>query len=255
MSEILKTYHFIDECGDPEFYGKGKRLLVGTEGYQPLLIMGMVETTNRRALRKAIIEQREQILSDNLFKTIPSVSEDGWFFHAKDDHPEVRAEFFKFIRKYPDIRFHALIARKDIQLFARKHNNNATEFYFDVIKHLLEDSLKPNTQHNIYLAQKAKSTTEKLTNAIEKAIVSSNKKSGIEQNIAYNCTIEKSQSMPELSIVDYMLWALQRYIFKGERRFYETIEHQTVSIIDLYDNHKVYDAVESFRLDKAPKFI
>lgn len=40
---IKNCYCFIDECGDPEFYGKGKRLLVGSSGYQPLLIMGMIE--------------------------------------------------------------------------------------------------------------------------------------------------------------------------------------------------------------------
>ena len=105
---MTKKYLFIDECGSPEFYGKGKRLLVGTEGYQPLLILGFIETSNRRELQKAIVAFRDKILGDTLFKTIPSVQEEKWFFHAKNDHPEVRAEFFKFIRDYQDIRFNAL---------------------------------------------------------------------------------------------------------------------------------------------------
>lgn len=71
---IINHYCFIDECGDPAFYGKGKRLLVGTAGYQPLLIMGMIETDNRKALSKAVREFSESILQDVLFRSIPSVS-------------------------------------------------------------------------------------------------------------------------------------------------------------------------------------
>jgi hypothetical protein len=31
MTNIPKKYIFIDESGDPTFYGSGKKLLVGTE--------------------------------------------------------------------------------------------------------------------------------------------------------------------------------------------------------------------------------
>ncbi|MDZ7936101.1 MAG: DUF3800 domain-containing protein [Emticicia sp.] len=256
MDITTKTkYLFIDECGDPEFYGKGKRLLVDTIGFQPLLILGLIETNNRKTLQKAIIERKKEILNDTLFKTIPSVSEKDWFFHAKNDHPEVRAEFFKFIRNYEDIRFHAVIARKDVQRFARKHHANATEFYFDVIKNLLENQLDEDKKIVIYLAHKAKSTTERLIESIDKAIEAKQKKTGIIQKIDYTCTIEKSNFMPELSVVDYMLWALQRYIFKKESRFYEAIEHQVGSVTDLYDNQKLYDShTNRFRLEQVLPF-
>ena len=49
MNKLPKKYIFIDESGDPDFYGSKKRLLVGTEGFQPYLIIGMIETTNRYA--------------------------------------------------------------------------------------------------------------------------------------------------------------------------------------------------------------
>ncbi len=38
------------------FYAGRKKLLVGTEGFQPYLIIGMIETENRRLLRKAVVE-------------------------------------------------------------------------------------------------------------------------------------------------------------------------------------------------------
>lgn len=34
MNKLSKTYLFIDESGDPLFFGHRKKLLVGTEGYQ-----------------------------------------------------------------------------------------------------------------------------------------------------------------------------------------------------------------------------
>jgi hypothetical protein len=251
---IKNCYCFIDECGDPEFYGKGKRLLVGTSGYQPLLIMGMIETDNRKALSKAVREFSESMLQDVLFRSIPSVKEPNWFLHAKNDHPEVRAEFFKFLRQYEGLKFHAVIARKDLSIFNRKHNNNSSEFYFDVIRKLLENHWSVDTKYHIYLAHKSKSTTEKLINSIERAIDGSNKRKRIIEQIDYQCTIEKSSFLPELSVVDYFLWALQRYIYKGERRFWETIEPSVGSVINLYDENKLYNEQNVFRLEKAPAF-
>ena len=52
---LLKQYLFIDECGDPNFYGKRHVPLAGTPGYQPLLMLGSLSTDNRRALRKAVL--------------------------------------------------------------------------------------------------------------------------------------------------------------------------------------------------------
>ncbi|HXL55278.1 MAG TPA: hypothetical protein VN958_03410 [Chitinophagaceae bacterium] len=44
-----KTYLFIDESGDPVYYGNRKKLLVGADGFQPYLIIGMIVTNNRKA--------------------------------------------------------------------------------------------------------------------------------------------------------------------------------------------------------------
>ena len=44
-----------------------------------------------------------------------------------------------------------------------------------------------------------------------------------------------SNQYPELSIVDYLLWALQRYILKGEDRFFMALRDKYNLIIDLYD--------------------
>ena len=60
---------FIDESGDPTFYGNRKKLLVGTEGFQPYLIIGMIETSARKELRKAVVDFMDNIKADNLYNT------------------------------------------------------------------------------------------------------------------------------------------------------------------------------------------
>jgi hypothetical protein len=230
-------YLFIDECGDPEFYGNRKKLLVGTEGFQPLLILGMIQTHNRKALHRSVMTLKESILADPLFNSIYSVSQPNWFFHARTDHPEIRVQFFQFLRTLtsPDLQFHAVIGRKDLQIFNRKHNNNPSEFYFDLVSHLLQGKLSPENQYSIYLAGKAKSTLHKLTHAVERAIESDAKKQGLApQQIQYQCSIEPSHQMSELSVVDYFLWALQRYLLKDEIRFWQTIEFLAGDVVDLY---------------------
>jgi hypothetical protein len=230
-------YLFLDECGDPEFYGNRKKLLVGTEGYQPILILGMVETSDRKALCRKVAALRSKILADSLYNSIYSVSQPDWFFHARSDHSDIRSQFFQFLRTLTpsELQFHAVIGRKDLQIFNRKHNNNPSEFYFDLVSHLLQGKLHPENEYSIYLASKAKTTLHQLTSAVERAIEADAEKQGLSPlQIQYKCSIEPSKQMPELSVVDYFLWALQRYLLKGEHRFWQTVEFLTGNVVDLY---------------------
>jgi hypothetical protein len=73
----------------------------------------------------------------------------------------------------------------------------------------------------------------------------------------YSCSVVRSGDFPELSVVDYMLWALQRYILKGEGRYFMALEKHYDKILDVYDNEglgKLYSANEPFRLEKATDF-
>ncbi|MFP5040015.1 hypothetical protein [Parasediminibacterium sp. JCM 36343] len=53
-TELHKTYLFIDESGDPAFYASGNRSIVGTEGFKPLLIIGMIKLEDKKGIRNAI---------------------------------------------------------------------------------------------------------------------------------------------------------------------------------------------------------
>jgi hypothetical protein len=110
---IHKTYLIIDESGDPAFYGNRKKLLVGADGFQPYLIIGLVETNDRKALRKAVVGFMDSIKADRLYNSIPSVASDkGWHVHASGDHPEIRAKFFELLRNITGYKAHSIIAKK-----------------------------------------------------------------------------------------------------------------------------------------------
>jgi len=234
MAEVKKRYLFIDESGDPEFYGSRKKLLVGTEGFQPYLIIGMIETGNRKALRKAVIEFIDGIKGDSLYNSIPSVATDkGWYVHARGDHPEIRAKFFELLRNLEGYKAHIVIAKKELNIFNRKHNSNPTEFYFDVLHHLLNGRLHNSDCHYmLYLSQRGNNSLHSFQKAVDKALAA--RESKINEPIKYNLEIVPGAEMPELSIIDYLMWAVQRKLLKGESRYFDALKDKYETLIDLY---------------------
>ena len=231
-----KRYLFIDESGDPVFYGKRKKLLVGIDGFQPYLIIGMIETSDRKALRKAVLGFISNIKKDPLYNTIPSVSSDnGWFVHARGDHPEIRAKFFELLRNLDGFKAHIVIAKKDLTIFNRKHNGNPTEFYFDVLHHLLSGKLvDDNSSYHLYLSQRGNNSLHRFQKAVDKTLDA--KESDTKGKIKYGLEIVPSKEMPELSIVDYLMWAVQRKLLTGESRFFDALQFRYDTILNLYND-------------------
>lgn len=264
MEKSVKKYLFIDESGDPAFYAAGKKLLVGQQGFKPLLIIGMIKVEDKKAMRNSIVDFMDELKADPLYNTLPCITNpDGWYLHASYDNNEVQVRFCDFIRKLNDFKFYCIIGRKKLDLFQRKHNRNETEFYFDLVYHLIKDRLnEENTEYQIYLSARNRSSQSALNQAVLKAIDRDNSKRKKPISIKYRCDIVLSKLTPELSIADYLLWALQRYILKGEQRFYKALENKYNLIIDLYDVEKYrakgqsnyYHVRNRFALDKAAPF-
>ncbi|MFM9837277.1 MAG: DUF3800 domain-containing protein [Cyclobacteriaceae bacterium] len=232
MSKQQKHYFFIDESGDPDFYGNRKKLLIGTDGFQPYLIIGMIETANRKALRKAVVSFIEMIKTDNLYNTIPSVQREDWYIHARGDHPEIRAKFFELLRNLEGFKAHIVIAKKDLNIFTRKHNSNPVEFYFDVLHHLLNGKLsKSDCHYKLYLSQRGKNSLNNFQEAVDRALAASKTE---KEKVNYQLQIVPSKEMPELSIIDYMIWAVQRNLITGERRYFDALKSKYETILDLY---------------------
>ncbi|MEI9920362.1 MAG: DUF3800 domain-containing protein [Bacteroidota bacterium] len=230
---MKKKFLLIDESGDPNFYGHRKKLLVSQPGYQPYLMIGMIETEDRRALHEAVVKFLNEIKSDPLYNTIPSVIKDSWYVHARGDHPEIRAKFFELLRRLEGFKAHIVTARKDILIFNRKHNNNPTEFYFDVLYHLLNGRLNdPEYQYMIYLSQRDNSNISRLQEAVNRALQTGN--SNVKK-ISCHLRIVPGKEMPELSIVDYLMWAFQRKLMTEEHRQFDALIDKFATIINLYE--------------------
>jgi hypothetical protein len=115
--------------------------------------------------------------------------------------------------------------------------------------------------YQIFLSARGKNTQARLKNAINKALEGDNEKRVTPKEINYNCEILRSQDTPELSVVDYMMWALQRYILKNEIRYYAALKDKFDLIIDLYDFVKnsesqsnYYSKENHFLIEKASQF-
>jgi hypothetical protein len=238
VSATNKTYLFIDESGDPIFYGSRKKLLVGTEGFQPYLIIGMIETGDRKALRRAVVDFMDNIKADSLYNSIPSVAnKKGWYVHARGDHPEIRAKFFELLRKLEGYKAHIAVAKKDLNIFNRKHNNNPSEFYFDVLHHLLNGRLhSAECEYQLYLSQRGSNTLHRFDKAVEKAIKANETKTGV--RAVCKLQIVPSKEMPELSIIDYLMWAVQRKVLTGEDRYFNALKDKYETLIDLYNGEE-----------------
>lgn len=236
INDVLnKRCFFIDESGDPNFFAKRKKLLVGTTGYQPLLLIGMIAAEQRKTLRKSILTLKEEIEADPLYNTLHSIKP-GWFFHAIEDHPDIRSKFINHIRNLENFKTYIVIGRKDLNRFQTSHHSNPSEFYFDLLYHLVKDRLNNREFHyQIFLAKRQETKMANFSQAVARAIERDNARRNVSIDISYQCDIVLSNHYPEMSIIDYMLWALQRYIRFDEKRFYNALIDKYNLIIDLYD--------------------
>ena len=261
---MTKTYLYIDESGDPSIYASGKRCLIGTEGFKPLLLVGMVKIQDKAAIGKAILHFMEDLRADPLYSSLPCINNPkGWYLHASYDNLELQIKFIDFLRKLDGFKFYCVIGRKRLDLFHKKHNGNDTEFYFDMVYHLLKDRLNDeNSFFQILLSARNKNTQRALVAAVNKAIDRDNAIRKNPVSVQFNCEIVQSRLTPELSIVDYMLWALQRYILQREKRFYNALQDKYNLIIDLYDfeknrakgNSNYYHKKNRFTIENAGEF-
>ena len=252
-----KVYLFIDESGDAAFYAKKSRLLVGTEGFQPLLLLGLIVLEDKKGIHNQIKELQYEIMNDSLYNSLKCITNPkGWYFHARNDQPEVRTKFIELIRKIEGFKSYIVIGRKRLDLFHKKHNKSENEFYFDMVYHLLKDRLNnEDVFYQILLSTRSGNSGEKLKKAIEKAIERDNNRRKIPLTIHYDCRTIPSDSTPELSIIDYLMWALQRYILLKESRFYDALVQKINLIIDLYDFDKFDSKSSNYYHPKKNKFV
>ena len=71
------------------------------------------------------------------------------------------------------------------------------------------------------------------TKRVDKALSASEPKTDSEAN--YKLEIVPSKEMPELSIIDYLMWAVQRKLMMKENRYFDALRHKYETVLNLYE--------------------
>ena len=259
------SHRFLDEAGDTTFYGKGRKSLIGEEGVSTCFMLGMVKFKQPlEELRRSIIDLQNNI-ADNPYFQVPSVVKKkeryGYYFHAKDDLPEIRHEFFKFIKSI-DCSFEAVVAEKTVERFATVHKDKEELFYADLLSHLLKNKFTAQEKLVLNIASKGTSTrNHNLNKALDIALERfGNSKTArrkmaipleifVPQKIVFNGTNPIQE--PLLNVADYLCWAVQRVFEKGETRYYDFMKDKISLVVDLYDRPN-YIGYKNFYGPKNP---
>jgi len=237
-----KEFHrFLDESGDTTFFGKNKRIIVSEPGVSKTFILGMVKIkANLSDVRNQIIALQNEVVQDDYYKNIPSVikrqNKYGYYFHAKDDIPEIREKFFRFIKSL-NCSYEAVVGRKIVDLYLSKHHSEEVYFYADLLSHLLKNKFTKHEKLVLNVASRGRCTKNKnLDLALAKAkqrFGGSKSKKGIKTKIVFN--VQSPITEPLLCIPDYFSWAVQNVFERGNVRFYDYLSDQISQVVDLYD--------------------
>lgn len=232
---LEKQYFFVDEAGDPTFYDKSGKYIVGQEGCSKILLLGFIRTTNPELLRKEVLQLKEEIINDPFYKGVPSLKKTAVTFHAKDDIPEIREKFYKKIVAL-DFKAEFIVARKQERTFNSKYQRKEYLFYNDLVVKLFENKLHLAKKNVIYFSTRGNKIRQKpLEEAIRKAISQFETKWKVKVSGKNRIYAQTPSTEPCLQIADYMNWAVQRAFVKGEDRYYKFIETKVSFICDIFD--------------------
>lgn len=255
--KVIISHRFLDEAGDPTFFKKGHILAVGDTGISLAFSLGMVRfNTDLPPIRTAILGMQDEIAKDEYLRKIPSVAKKiargGFYFHATDDPPEARERMYRFIRSC-DCSLEMVVARKIPILFAKKHHSRDSEFYADLLSHLIKSKLKTGHRLVLNIADRKASTRHtNLDIALQKAKERFEKKwpnDAIQSTVVFN--VQTPSTEPLLCVADYLCWAVQRVFERGEMRHYEYMLDKVGLVIDLYDTAK-YEGEMNYYTRKRP---
>jgi hypothetical protein len=249
----MERYYFVDESGDPTFFGRYGKCLLGQEGCSPLLMLGFILTNNPKAIRQTINLLHQEIANDEYYKEIPSVTKSNIAFHAKDDTPEIREKVFRVIKTL-DFKAEFIVARKRVDIFTKRHQRNETIFYNELVSRLFENKL--HTQNNIiYFSKRGNQLKQDhLQGAIQSAILNFEAKTNTKIETYTKISIQSPSAESCLQVIDYMNWAVQRAYIRKEPRYLNFVKDKISSIFDIYDFEKqpnnFYSKKNEFSLDK-----
>ena len=228
MENKKKHYLFVDESGDPNFYSKRGKYIVGTDGCSSYLQFSLVYIPHPKQARILIHKLIQEILEDELLQWIPSLEKrrHKFAFHACMDVPEIRDRFIRLLR---DIEIRSVIVHvsKDEALKESKYIAKPEVFYHEVVSDLFEHAWDLLwDQNTIYFEKRWKKNKQ---DALYDSMMKSLSKD--KADISCNVLVQTPTDEVCLQIADYINRVVQRSLIKWENRFYEYLKSKIVEIV------------------------
>ena len=254
QAEERCVWYFVDEAGDPTFYDRHGKVILGIEGCSPILILGFIETEYPEEIREALNGVKEKVEQDPYLRGIPSLSKSLRAFHAKDDIPEIRQEVFKVLTELP-FKCQFIVARKKLNTFLNTFNGRESAFYDHLVTHLFRNVLHRAADNRIYFATRgSRSRQLPFQEAIEKGVGEFERKWQASVSSTVTLLPQSPVGEPCLQAIDYAVWALYRAYTKREMRFFNVLRERVSLVVDLYDTNKYpnnyYDKRNPFDIKK-----
>ena len=250
--ERKTTYFFVDESGDPNFYGKGGDIIVGQPGCSRILLLGFVRVEDPEQIRKCLSELRHETTVDSYLRDIPSIKKTLRAFHAKDDCPEVRMMVYKTLANQ-NFGVQAIVARKIERMFRSRYKGSKDKFYQDLVVRLFENELH-KSERNIIIFSKRGNKIQQHTMrlAIEAGIERFKKKWDADVTTKLEIQTHKSSQDFMLQVVDYTNWSVQRAFEKGEMRYFDFLRDKYELIWDVFDRENYKDGGNFYNRERNP---
>jgi len=239
--------YYVDESGDGVLFGPKGRIRLNDHDASQFFMLGMVRCLNDDGVATALDQLRADLMQNPLYSTIhsmrPEAGKTARFFHAKDDHTDVRTKVFELLLTL-DFKFYAVIKDMRAVLKYVKSRNRmhadyryqSNELYDLTVRMLFKQRLHKDDRVRITFVRRGKSDR---TAALEKQLDETRLKFLKEHKLEHEPEITVQPAYPweeaGLQVADYCLWALQRCYERYEARFLNAIWSKVSLVHDVDD--------------------
>ncbi len=239
-AETWRKYYFVDESGDPNFLGKGKKDLLSSGAASAFFMVGYLELGAIGNFDRRFAAIREEIARDDFLNVIPSIQHSLRCFHANKDCREVQERVFKALREV-DFKFHATVIHKKIDQFLSKFHGKKSDFYAYMVERLMENRLHLYPSIDIYFSKMDSVINEEnMMLALERARDRFVKKWGDRSRGEVRIFLQQPNQLAALQAVDYCLWAIHRVYNHRDFRYYNFLRDKMSLVHDLSHGKEYY---------------
>jgi hypothetical protein len=236
------NYYYIDESGDLALFDKnGKILDLSINGATKYFYLGLVKIKNLEDVQNKFFELKEEMRLNPIYKHIPKIEDSLNFFHAKNDSFAVKVKVFELLANI-DISVQIIFRRKEniqnqIRNIEPKPFFREKDEYHSLISRLLRNQLHKKDSKIIFSKRGDTFSDNSLKEALEKAGRNffNKHETAIKK---YEVFIGKPKNHFGLQIIDYCLWALNRFLTKDEDGYLLTIKDKIKLVVDMDDKKR-----------------